>query len=139
MSKGGKREGAGRKPRYAERMPTMHMTAPDGVFQLLERLGQGNASEGLRLLAEAHWRNDLTVYQLSEGDTLVKQVTVYQHTFPRDASETTPRRDYVIEVRTADDYSTSVRNSDAEALAYAQEVMGRELRPISFGNLLEDR
>lgn len=54
---GGPREGAGR-PTLADTEPTEKhtLTAPASVWRLLERVGEGNRSRGLRVILAAYER-----------------------------------------------------------------------------------
>lgn len=138
MPKGGKREGAGRKPRYGEPMASMELRAPDSVFELLARLGQGNYSEGLRQLADIHWRNDLVVHQMDAGEMLVKQVTISH--VPAHLSGNDPiSAAYRVDVIMTDDRTVESFATEAEARDYAQDVMGRGLKPLRFETILEHR
>lgn len=52
MTRGGVREGAGRKPLYSEKMVACNITLPGNYIKLLRVIGRGNLSKGVRLLIE---------------------------------------------------------------------------------------
>jgi hypothetical protein len=49
---GGHRRGAGRRPMYGEPMTQYAVSLPDFLALRLEKLGQGNLSQGVRYVAE---------------------------------------------------------------------------------------
>lgn len=107
------------------------MTERDAV--LLAAIGHGNQSAGLRSLIVDWRRNRNVVYQAQSDHSLQKQVTVYQ----RPIESGTVR--YFVDVRTADDSTEEAFDALAEAIEYAQEVMGRDLRPMGIDTLLDQR
>ncbi len=52
MARGGRREGAGRPSLYTEPLIRRTVTLPASYIVQLERLGNGNLSEGIRYLVE---------------------------------------------------------------------------------------
>ncbi len=52
MARGGRREGAGRPSLYTEPLIRRTVTLPESYIVQLERLGNGNLSEGIRYLVE---------------------------------------------------------------------------------------
>ena len=56
MTRGGAREGAGRKPLYKKKMVPVNITLPESYIKLLRNIGQGNLSRGIRLLVETSHR-----------------------------------------------------------------------------------
>ena len=53
-TRGGAREGAGRKPIAPGGTVRATVTLPADALDLLRELGEGNVSEGVRLLVERH-------------------------------------------------------------------------------------
>ena len=101
--------------------------------RLLAAIGRGNQSAGLRRIM-ADWRlNRDTVYQMQEDQMLVKQVTVYH----RLTEGGTVR--HFVEVFTIGDSTEEAFDTLPEALAYAQSVMVRDLRPMHIDTLLDRR
>ena len=70
-SRGGRRAGAGRPPTYTEPLLRKTVTLPASYIRQLTWLGQGNLSDGIRLLAEQaydrHGRLWLEVTPADEG------------------------------------------------------------------------
>jgi len=54
MSKGGKREGAGKPPLYSEPTKVRQVTLRDSDWELFKELGEGSAAAGIRALADKH-------------------------------------------------------------------------------------